>query len=212
MENICEICDELNDNKPHWDTTKIKDRTIIFDKALIVVAALGALTEGHLLLFTKQHYSSLAHLPQPLYNQLEKNLAFLRPYVQKKYKIAPIFFEHGPSEDEREGSCIMHAHLHCLPTTVLFTREVASQYPTKPVKKLEELADFKSTKHGYLFFENQIGQRYVVIPKKPFPSQYMRQVIAKGMGKPDEWDWALYPNYDIMKKTVKKLQVLGTQL
>ena len=53
--------------------------------------------------------------------------------------------------------------------------------------------------------EDPDGKRIIAEVNFHIPSQYMRKMIANQVGSA-EWDWRLWPQYDVVKQTIETLQ------
>ncbi len=194
----------------HKFSTKFLIKQKWFDKELtstddfVVVPALGALVEGYLMIVTKNHYRSMALLTA---HQLD-NLEILKNQTRQKlielYK-NPIIFEHGPTNLATSiGSCIDHAHFQILPFEYDLLPKLQANYDLKPIKHLSNLTEFGKKDKPYIFFENNSGQMFVILTDK-VPNQHIRRLIANALGISDQYDYAIFPNYDLISKTINKL-------
>lgn len=69
-------------------------------------------------------------------------------------------------------------------------------------------------KKPYLYINTSCRSNYesLLMDATVLPSQYMRQVIAKAVGKPDEWDWNVYLGEKELVNCLAKLKPLFVQL
>lgn len=186
------------------DDGRIVGRTNNFS----VITALGPIgIEGYVLLCTNEHYDGVGGMPAEFEEELEVLLGRTKNVLRYAYDSPIAVFEHGPRLGRhRGGSCIGHAHLHVLPTKanlVNFVEEGGF--------KMEEIKGFSMPREiyrqgdfSYLFLE-QNGKRHVCAVGN-LPSQYLRRAIAIGEGREERWDWAAYPDYEVMEKTFNRLR------
>src|SRR6266516_298610 len=84
---------------------------LIFESAAFLVAAdLHPLTEGHLLLFPREHVPCFGALPVRLEPEFTWLKDQLESFLSSRYG-APSFLEHGVA-----GQTVPHAHLHAVPS------------------------------------------------------------------------------------------------
>lgn len=180
------------------------DEVLTSLKEFKVVPGLGPFSEGYLLIVTTHHYLNTACLPQRKLNDLRTLKRKVRDVLTRHYE-PPIFFEHGPRPPGGGGgSCIDHAHLHAFPTSLNLLPHLQQSHHIMPIDNLTDLTQFCDHRQSYLFFEDQEGQMYACSVEE-VPSQYIRRIMAREMGKPNEWDYALFPNYDLIDATINQL-------
>lgn len=74
------------------------------------------------------------------------------------------------------------------------------------IASMEELRQFSHTVNRYLFLENKYGEKFVYLPKGPIPSQFFRRIWAKMVGRPDIFDFVLFPEYRNMLITYENFR------
>jgi hypothetical protein len=117
-----------------------------------------------------------------------------------------ITFEHGSvTSDSSSGSCIDHAHLQFLPLDLDLLPRLRRDFDMRRICDLTALTELRDAGRPYLFFEDQDGQMYVGTSAH-VPGQYMRRIIAEGIGCTDQWDYVLYPNYPVVAATVAQVE------
>jgi diadenosine tetraphosphate (Ap4A) HIT family hydrolase len=179
------------------------DKILTHQGGFKVIPGLGPLAEGYLLVISTQHYLNIASLPQKKLAELGNLKQHVRDILTQCYE-PPIFFEHGPASIARGGgSCIDHAHLHALPIKFDLLSFLRQDHDLMPIDSLSCLAQLWACR-PYLFIEDQKGQMYMCITDR-IPGQYLRRIIAKGIGISDEWDYALFPKYDVVAATINRL-------
>ena len=220
MEN-CEFCFEFSgpeSNKPTFFQRlfpHLHDRILLETKNFVVVPSLGQIVEGYLLVITKSHFSCMGEIPSFVYSELDWVIQHSSEILQTVYNVDCIQFEHGPSSPfQGGGCCIDHAHLHIVPLNVdidlhLAEREryEASDYPAAVKAFLIQRKPYL-----YIRFPPTSGYGSVVVDSNDLPSQYMRRVIAKGIGKEDKWDWNIFLGEKEVENCLAKLMPLFVQL
>ena len=203
---ICDFCikfsNEINLNQRH----SVFDNVLWENNDFIIVPTRGCIVEGYLLIIPKHHYYGMASLPQDKIADLTKIKNQVRQYLTNHFT-APIFFEHGPicRTTNRAGSCLDHAHLHCVPVQHDFLKLLRNSHQLKALDNFEELAMESTMNRSYMYYENQGGLKFVFSDIN-VPSQYMRRLIAKTIGIPNKWDWAVFPFEKHAQSTIKTLE------
>jgi diadenosine tetraphosphate (Ap4A) HIT family hydrolase len=167
--------------------------------------SLGQIVEGYLLIVPKAHFISMAHLPDTLFSELIEVKEHIRTLLTDAYA-TPLTFEHGPmSETERGGCCVDHAHFHVVPTNVDLLASLQSRFQGHHILELTDVKQQLNKRVPYLYYETQAGVAYI-FDAPVVESQFLRRQLAKEVGVPDEWDWAVYPGVDRIKSTLALLQ------
>jgi ATP adenylyltransferase len=186
----CLLCDELEGNSPLSSRVGVRARALIESELFLLLPDISPLIPGHCLLLPKQHYSSLATLPQDHIDQLP---AFLQKCISLvcRQSAAPLLFEHGSGElAPKGGACIHHAHLHLLPLTAPVVQWMK---PFGTVQHLGKKAHYDSPERSrltdYLAYQDQRGDWFLVseLEQRP-PCQFIRRRIAQELSLP-EWHW-----------------------
>jgi ATP adenylyltransferase len=185
------------------------DRTVLSTPSFRAFPAVGQIVEGYLLVVSQEHRISMAALERREYGELEDVLARAKKAIEREYGPS-LVFEHGSvSEEKRGGGCIQHAHFHVVPMEADIVPELDALYLSRRVRGLEELAVQYERQQPYLFVERQDGERRVFLPDQKPPGQYLRRVAARHVpGMEDMWDWAAFPGYEAMGRTVERLRPL----
>jgi hypothetical protein len=104
-------------------------------------------------------------------------------------------FEHGMADQEARTVCtVNHAHLHFLPAVCAFNPETDPNLRwSRWVGASERLLSYLRARE-YLLYESDDGIPYYCIDGgSDIPSQYLRQVFARLLCRPDAWDWRAHP-------------------
>ncbi len=187
----CRLCGEL----------ERKLNTMYETENFFVVPGLGQLTDGYLLICSKDHNI--------------RNIASIRDMsefveVQRRTRNVltfhyglPVFFEHGShGNNANSGCCIDHSHLHALSADISMNEFLDKHFESI---QLDSLGDLQGVKPPYLYFETATGKRYAC-QVDTVPRQYLRQIAACQLGKPDKWDWRKHPAETEFQSTVRKLK------
>ncbi len=118
-----------------------------------------------------------------------------------------MFFEHGAtSERKKGGCCITHAHLHAVPVQVDVFSELAKHFDYQKIETFDQLKKQFDKGVPYFFYESNSGGRYLFEVPEIVPSQYIRQIIAAKIEKPERWDWRTCLGIDELLRTIEKLK------
>ena len=202
----CEFCQEFAGSET-WLTQSLgkfhlADRIFIRKNEVISLAALGPITPGYALVLPKLHYYSIGELPANLLEEVEFQKQTIVNIIKRRFGSA-ICFEHGSiSTTKRGGACLDHAHIHIISGCSGFRNYVAASFEEIAIEGLMDLAKFVEQGRPYLYIEDTDGLAYAYRIPDQIPSQYLRRVWAWAAKQPDKWDWAVFPNYDLMKETI----------
>jgi len=189
----CTFCDQFRDHKNNGVGGSVFGQTfnrILWDDgSFVVVSALGALVEGWLLIVPREHFLSIANLPSNLrcrFLHLKNTVALI---LKETYSVDPIFFEHGSFSNELPGgACIVHAHLHAVPTSINLMPDLMNQLKPRPIKSIEALWETPPNK-AYVYFEHPEKIPTIAEVNVYLPCQYLRRLIANRLGVPEQWNW-----------------------
>jgi predicted house-cleaning noncanonical NTP pyrophosphatase (MazG superfamily)/diadenosine tetraphosphate (Ap4A) HIT family hydrolase len=182
---------------------------IIETDQLLVIAGLGALVEGYVLLLPRDHYLSIGALPKDQISEIAKAKGILSSRLRHLYGQI-ICFEHGMSSFGKAGGCIDHAHIHMIPCDHDFRTYLQSSFPEYKLTNLTELDRFAQATSGYLYYEDSGGSMFVYTPNSQLPSQYLRRMWAQFMERPHEWDWGLYIGEENVAQTINRLRDISS--
>ena len=205
----CPFCAELdNDGLSIFASmmgSRLASRIVYEDEDFVVMPPLGEFMEGGLLVLTRQHVLSLAHLRPEAYARLERLLVAIREAVRSRWGVAPLVFEHGPAPEWSKGvCCVDHAHLNIFPAAVGVHAHLAERMHL-PLKELSELTRLQRAEFGYLFVQENDGSRRVYDAQN-VPTQLVRRIITNQLGIPERWHWRDYPGKDELVATYHALK------
>ncbi len=166
-----------------------------------MIAALGGLTPGYVLIASSTHQRSMRAAAQI---QGDNFMRFVRDALAYlECRLGPLtFWEHGAPQGtlQRSSACIEHAHLH-----------VAAGYLALPEPRLcTSFATLEAALradigegYGYLLVGWSSGR--VAVGSDPKVSQYYRREWARLVGRDDEWDYLAAENARITAATMRLL-------
>lgn len=202
----CRLCEILSEppglRQPH--DTLLREST-----AFEWVPGLGALVEGYSLIVSKKHVFNTAALPRPTILELEAFLSDVVHHLTTIYGTGVVVFEHG-SMGPRDcaGGCIVHQHLHLLPTDLPDLPPIleTSFQTIHGLTRLTDLRPLHTSQTPYIYYRTSRGLASVY--EAPIlPRQYLRQVLAALLHEPATWDWHTNPRTDRIDAFLKRLSL-----
>lgn len=189
-----------------------KERIIYESKNFFVLASLGPIVEGYLVVFSKPHYSCFGSFPAELLVEFRELQILISSVFFKAYGKKAIFFEHGQVKSclqkvPHEEHCY-HAHMHAVPGDCDLLPKISKRLEPFSLSKIESLKDFFLQFDHYLYFENSQKHRYAFYVNKDLPRQFLRLILAKKLDTPKKADWVKYPEREKVKRAIKKLKPL----
>ena len=205
----CAFCAELDDE---FNTVfsemmgeRLRSRVLYEDEHFVVIPPLGAFMEGGLLLLSRKHILSFAHLPVPLFEHLERLMRAIGRVLLQRYGVPPLFFEHGPAPEwGKGGCCVDHAHINIFPAAVHLHPHLAERM-NFPLPSLAGLTRLQRSEFGYLFIQENDGSRRVY-DAQLVPTQFVRRLITTAIGCPERWHWRDFPGSDQLLATFNALK------
>jgi diadenosine tetraphosphate (Ap4A) HIT family hydrolase len=170
-----------------------------------VVPSIGSLVNGWLLVFPKVHFLSYGFAPKSLQSEFRNLRIQLRNFLEQRYQLSVIEFEHGPVEPNTNVGCsVDHAHWHLVPfgSDVLpLARSLEPSINWTMVQGFE----FPAPESGpYISYVNQQGELFVG-RSRVIPSQLIRKAVAISLGTPEQWNWRDQPQLEIVDQTIRDL-------
>ncbi|GAA3794169.1 hypothetical protein GCM10022226_11870 [Sphaerisporangium flaviroseum] len=176
------------------------------DRDFFVIPDLAPLDDGHLLIVTVDHNLAMGACPEDVLTRLEGNLQRVSRLFRLLYGREALFFEHGPTSPGEAGSCIDHAHMHCLPAKAGLVQALRHQGLAVEPTSLADLNMVHKARKPYLFVQ-EAGERTYCVAQKP-PNQMMRRLYNSALGR-DTWRWQdLYMQTDSRERFMETLNRL----
>ncbi len=205
----CPFCAEFEDDGLSLFAGMMGDRlpsrVVYEDEHFVVMPPLGEFMEGGLLLLSREHLPSLAHLAAAQFDRLERLLQAIQRALAKRWGAATVVFEHGPAADWSKGACCVdHAHLNIFPAPVYVRPHLAGRMSLS-LGSLAGLAKLRRAEFGYLFVQENDGTRRAY-DGRDVPTQLVRRIITAQLGLPERWHWRDYPGRDELLATYHALK------
>ena len=154
------------------------------------------ITPGHLMISSKDHYSSAGELPSYLHEEFF-SLKITATEIVRKMGSGYILYEHG-----KAGSCHAHSseeihcehfHLHCLPVSLCIHSKIAARFPGIKMKDFDALFENYKKNGSYLYFENSINEMvFYPAEEHEVPPHFLRTLICEALNKGGKAAWQEY--------------------
>lgn len=184
------------------DFNKLENTIICETDSFRVIPSIGSLTEGYVLIVTKEHINSLAELTKEQKDEYINLVNKISYIFEKAYGKTPILFEHGTPnlQSSMSANSIIHAHSHIVNFEFKNEEEIITKYNFTPVKNFA-----KVKKENYIYFQNGNGEKYVSYQFESI-SQLMRILIANEINKEHQYNWR---KFDFKENIVSMLSKLN---
>ncbi len=205
----CTFCEQFLSQSSRGISGKIFGtgfaREIYQDQHFVVVAALGQMVEGWLLIIPRIHCTSISTLPEQFQKVFSEITDRVRSKLQEIYG-SVILFEHGSiSQNGTAGACIEHAHLHVVPGNLDLQSSLSAAFELTPIPNMSTLW-LSPPKQDYLYYETDNKECLLIQPNNPLPCQYFRRLVAEAIGCPDNWDWRTNIGTQTVRSVTEMLQ------
>jgi diadenosine tetraphosphate (Ap4A) HIT family hydrolase len=196
--------------------TKQFELPLIYNQPLLetenfkVVPSLGSLVEGWVLIVPKKHYLSFGYLENYLFDELDYLHNKVIFTLQQLYNKEVVAFENGTLNLGSFIGCgVDYAHIHYVPIDLDIRHLINDLYKeTIEWEKLSTLIDLKKkikNSTPYLFFEDNNRDKFICDIYQP-QSQLIRKLIAKHIGKAEQYDWKRYHFEENINRTIEKFE------
>lgn len=160
----------------------------------ILIPTIGPLIDGHVMLASKQHYTSLSVMPQEAIDELFMIISTLSVIDEIRSNV--LICEHGSFENQSGGACTVHTHIHLIPTYGSFYNVLDGMLPIVEAS----LTQLGTLRIPYILTMNGVGE-YRIYEAYNAHSQMMRKAICNSVGQIDK-DWKSNPNPQSILNTI----------
>lgn len=181
-----------------------------------VIAGLGPLQPGYVLLSPKEHINTAAQLPQPVLAEFLAVAKLIEEALAHQYGAGYTAYEHGklgacrPLELTGDLSSFCHHCHRCFIPSATNAFDIIRPF-FRNVHRLHDPHDittFKST--PYVFYETgrtaASHERWLFTNDIGIPSQFMRQILTNALKTGRHYSWASDPRYPEMVATIVALR------
>jgi SAM-dependent methyltransferase len=212
FQSRCPLC--LNNGlylyRHYLPEISVPDLLLIKGKSFVVVPDIAPITNGHLLIISKEHASSIADMKPSVFPELNLIIKQLSNVIFKAFSHPVVFFEHGSRGLSKYGASIHHAHIHCLPMCRGMETHLFRWIRITSVTNVSELPSAtRGMPYVFLHTMGKPPQVGVLTEQSPgIPSQYLRQIAAHVVGEV-HWDWQKMV-YGTCRSSRSKSRILST--
>lgn len=179
-------------------------RVVLETESFAAVPSLGPLADGHVLLCPRTHIRSAAAVPRASYAEYESVMNALVRHLEEEYQAAVHVFEHGMGSDGRTVCTVDHAHVHMVPLPESMARLELDGLLWQPFDGTVETLSALTRGREYVSYVPPRGRPQVSVdPTGHFESQYMRQAIARALGRLS-WNWRTEPDAEAAHRTWRR--------
>lgn len=162
----------------------------------MVIPAVGPLVPGHVMVVSKAHHSSLASMGRSAIAEYDRLAARLRRLSVWGSGL-PLESEHGSTEADKAGSCVVHCHIHWLPGMGQHLEFLSSRLTR--IRKTGTLYQLTANQ-PYIFL--RAGTTHQIFGAKFVPSQVVRRLLCEVLNR-DDTDWRSHHRLDVVSDTVE---------
>ncbi len=190
------------------DRTKfLEDRILLETDNFYVLAGLGPICEGYVIIATKEHVQCYGEM-NPV-NEAE----FLRLKQKTTTALISAYGDYQLYEHGKNGVCFTdgpgtkhcyHAHLNCVPTSVNLQPMLSARFQSIPVGSMQDIRASCAYSDGYLYYENREDALIFPVSER-LPGQFLRRLFCEALGEPDRVDYLANPNYPLIWATKQRL-------
>jgi ATP adenylyltransferase len=193
--NLCRFCSLGDRIRP-----AIWDQCLVCDGNVRVFPTKGAIVAPWLLIVPGSHVPSASRLPQQeklSVGRLIRNIQHLSASAGKSL----VIFENGSPHFGADVSCgIEHVHIHMVALEFSLIDKLRLHLPEK-IEAPEPWSSLATPSDTPYIFVND-GHNNSYFDASDAPSQFVRQLIATDLDRPDEFHYDLFPQSENVAYTV----------
>ena len=185
----CALCLAVADSI-HGEKAEVHNRRLLETQHFIVLPSVGPLVPGQVMVVSKAHSASLASMGTDAIREYESLAVRLReaPFLRDG---SPLEAEHGSTDDDKAGACVIHTHIHWMPGMGQFWQQFEERLPRRSEKCLQEV----SRKGGAYIFA-RAGGIQALFEAHGLRSQTIRGILCDLLDRDDiDWMQALRMNW-----------------
>jgi ATP adenylyltransferase len=201
---------QLLSNSPENSAASWCDRVLQETKNFIVIASIGAIVPGWLLIVPKRRLANMSLLTATE----RQELVWLRERVSSLMATngLPVFeFEHGDFVGGPHGCGVDQAHLHIVPLSFDLISIAKQTEPALQWKRQDAPLSWTGNRNPYLYVGTPNEYGYIAYPEEP-KSQWFRKIIAAESGLVSCWDYKKFPFFRNVAHTIEKFGNISKQL
>jgi diadenosine tetraphosphate (Ap4A) HIT family hydrolase len=191
----CALCRSVAEARL-GDAAAVHNRKLLETPQFIVLPSVGPLVVGHVMVVSKAHSASLASMGKDAIDEYESIAVRLKraPLLRDG---DPLEAEHGSTENNKAGACVIHTHVHWIPNMGPFWTAFEQRLRRRSEGCLLEVG----AQGGPYIFARAAGGRGI-FEAHGLRSQTIRGILCSLMEREDtDWTQALRMNW--VEETVK---------
>ncbi len=210
----CELCNEVllagtGATGPDPTVDRIAfSRLIMRTSNADVIAGLGCLIPGYVVLVPARHVDSIGELDRREVEEIFDLAWATVGRVRRTFGGSAVTVEHGSSgpTNSTGRACIAHAHMHIFPISAAADAQAFQLEGSIPVHSLELLVDAANSGRNYYYAASSWADALLKLDPR-IPSQHARRVWVTGL-RPTGTNgiWAVLPNFENARLTATALR------
>lgn len=202
----CPYCSNIagvGQRPPDSQPRTLFDSLLAIGETTVLVPTVGLIVPGYLLAVTREHVLSFAQLPGSSLREVERWLEQLLPTLSESFG-EYLVFEHGSGGWRKQagsGACLVHAHLHLIPGFPHITSLLARDLDASRMDSLEQLTALSMDNYVLMGRPNH----WYATAKVDLPGQWIRRRVAAELGRPEEYDWAVFAGEEELAQTLWRI-------
>jgi len=185
----CFFCEDAR-FRLNLDTGLPGEESVVYeDDNVYITPDIAPLVYGHFLIITKDHLNSFGNVSDEIFESLLKAKDYIKTCLLAETEV--LFFEHGAVVEHSAGSCIDHAHMHCIP---IIPGVGVDEYIQKC--GFVDSRRINATKHAlrecakklqpYIYYDSATEGEWLY-PVHYLPSQFFRMMISQKLSTYHNW-------------------------
>jgi diadenosine tetraphosphate (Ap4A) HIT family hydrolase len=190
----CALCVAVRDAITPGGSTFLHNKNLLETERFVVLPSLGPFLAGHVMVVSKGHFASLASMGASAIDEYEHLAQLLR---KASLLAEALEAEHGSTEVDKAGACVIHTHIHWIPGVSDCFEEIGKRLKIVDGKRLDML---DSDHLPYIFVRTHCRQ--AIFDGRGLPSQTIRRILCDVTDR-DDSDWTQSPRLDLVADTIK---------
>jgi diadenosine tetraphosphate (Ap4A) HIT family hydrolase len=212
MQDNCVFCRELGGSRNTNFARlypELASRILFETDSLVAFPCIGQLVEGHFLIVSKEHRSTLAEVAchnDTFVYELQTLIEVVHSRMGMP-SVDSLLFEHGAIGSEDGGCGIYHAHLHVVPRAGHLQPSKIFDFKSDAAStSIESIFEQIPARTPYVLVGNMVRGMYAQSLVKPLASQTLRRNVAQALGV-GAWDWRSAEREPLMLKLLSEVSV-----
>jgi thiamine-monophosphate kinase len=166
-----------------------KESVIYEDNNVYITPDIAPLVCGHFLIVTKEHLNSFGNANEETFESLLRAKDFVK--TQLLCDTEALFFEHGAVIEHSAGSCIDHAHMHCIPiipgvSVDVYIKKCGFVDSDKLSATKHVLQECVKNNQPYIYYDS-VSEGEWIYHVNYLPTQFFRIMISQKLSIQHNW-------------------------